>query len=170
VSCIPLVLYGEVGRLLTWELRSRRRSQIYKRGYVFRRGALVIQMFQQEQVLRDLFVLVPSLTQFSGRPKDPTTHPSARRHTMGSRGQNCVANSKHPRDAPQPINRSSPGGSAIHEGPLGSSKAGPVGLHHRHSLHNSPVNAGHHPPLLPQHPLRRSHIHPTPCQAYYLVP
>ncbi|KAI0081674.1 hypothetical protein K474DRAFT_1126891 [Panus rudis PR-1116 ss-1] len=27
-----------------------RRSQIYKRGYVFRRGALVIQMFQQEQV------------------------------------------------------------------------------------------------------------------------
>jgi mediator of RNA polymerase II transcription subunit 18 len=27
-----------------------RRSQIYKRGYVFRRGQLVIQMFQQEQV------------------------------------------------------------------------------------------------------------------------
>ncbi|CAL1700909.1 unnamed protein product [Somion occarium] len=27
-----------------------RRSQIYKRGYVFRRGALVIQMFQQEKV------------------------------------------------------------------------------------------------------------------------
>ncbi|KAJ7638572.1 hypothetical protein FB45DRAFT_1023350 [Roridomyces roridus] len=27
-----------------------RRSQIYKRGYVFRRGPLVIQMFQQEQV------------------------------------------------------------------------------------------------------------------------
>ncbi|KAJ7507476.1 hypothetical protein B0H11DRAFT_2153167 [Mycena galericulata] len=27
-----------------------RRSQIYKRGYLFRRGALVIQMFQQEQV------------------------------------------------------------------------------------------------------------------------
>ncbi|KAH7916726.1 hypothetical protein BJ138DRAFT_6235 [Hygrophoropsis aurantiaca] len=27
-----------------------RRSQIYKRGYVFRRGTLVIQMFQQEQV------------------------------------------------------------------------------------------------------------------------
>ncbi|EGO01714.1 hypothetical protein SERLA73DRAFT_103659 [Serpula lacrymans var. lacrymans S7.3] len=27
-----------------------RRSQIYKRGYVFRRGILVIQMFQQEQV------------------------------------------------------------------------------------------------------------------------
>jgi len=28
----------------------RRRSQIYKRGYVFRRGTLVIQMFQQENV------------------------------------------------------------------------------------------------------------------------
>ncbi|KAF9076479.1 hypothetical protein BDP27DRAFT_1210438 [Rhodocollybia butyracea] len=27
-----------------------RRSQIYKRGYLFRRGSLVIQMFQQEQV------------------------------------------------------------------------------------------------------------------------
>jgi len=27
-----------------------RRSQIYKRGYLFRRGGLVIQMFQQEQV------------------------------------------------------------------------------------------------------------------------
>ncbi|KZP12118.1 hypothetical protein FIBSPDRAFT_755463 [Athelia psychrophila] len=27
-----------------------RRSQIYKKGYAFRRGALVIQMFQQEQV------------------------------------------------------------------------------------------------------------------------
>ncbi|CCL99438.1 uncharacterized protein FIBRA_01456 [Fibroporia radiculosa] len=27
-----------------------RRSQIYKRGYIFRRGPLVIQMFQQEQV------------------------------------------------------------------------------------------------------------------------
>ncbi|KAJ3734380.1 hypothetical protein DFJ43DRAFT_1130638 [Lentinula guzmanii] len=27
-----------------------RRSQIYKRGYLFRRGTLVIQMFQQEQV------------------------------------------------------------------------------------------------------------------------
>ncbi|KAI0939250.1 hypothetical protein AcV5_000720 [Taiwanofungus camphoratus] len=27
-----------------------RRSQIYKRGYVFRRGILVIQMFQQEQI------------------------------------------------------------------------------------------------------------------------
>lgn len=27
-----------------------RRSQIYKRGYVFRKGALAIQMFQQEQV------------------------------------------------------------------------------------------------------------------------
>ncbi|KAK7470934.1 hypothetical protein VKT23_002349 [Stygiomarasmius scandens] len=26
------------------------RSQIYKRGYLFRRGALIIQMFQQEQV------------------------------------------------------------------------------------------------------------------------
>ena len=29
---------------------SRRRSQIYKRGYLFRKGSLVIQMFQQEQV------------------------------------------------------------------------------------------------------------------------
>lgn len=29
---------------------ARRRSQIYKRGYVFRRGPLVIQMFQQEVV------------------------------------------------------------------------------------------------------------------------
>ena len=28
----------------------RRRSQLYKRGYVFRQGSLVIQMFQQEQV------------------------------------------------------------------------------------------------------------------------
>lgn len=28
----------------------RRRSQIYKRGYLFRKGSLVIQMFQQEQV------------------------------------------------------------------------------------------------------------------------
>ncbi|KAJ8086321.1 hypothetical protein PM082_005144 [Marasmius tenuissimus] len=27
-----------------------RRSQIYKRGYLFRRGSLIIQMFQQEQV------------------------------------------------------------------------------------------------------------------------
>lgn len=31
----------------------RRRSQIYKRGYLFRRGSLVIQMFQQEQVKKD---------------------------------------------------------------------------------------------------------------------
>ncbi|KAL0070969.1 hypothetical protein AAF712_002190 [Marasmius tenuissimus] len=29
---------------------SSRRSQIYKRGYLFRRGSLIIQMFQQEQV------------------------------------------------------------------------------------------------------------------------
>jgi mediator of RNA polymerase II transcription subunit 18 len=29
---------------------SRRRSQIFKRGYLFRKGSLVIQMFQQEQV------------------------------------------------------------------------------------------------------------------------
>ncbi|KAK2466460.1 hypothetical protein APHAL10511_002102 [Amanita phalloides] len=31
-----------------------RKSQIYKRGYVFRRGALAIYMFQQEQVLRSV--------------------------------------------------------------------------------------------------------------------
>ena len=31
-------------------LSPRRRSQIYKRGYLFRKGSLVIQMFQQEQV------------------------------------------------------------------------------------------------------------------------
>jgi len=30
--------------------QSSRRSRIYKRGYVFRRGPLIIQMFQQEQV------------------------------------------------------------------------------------------------------------------------
>ncbi|KAI6034054.1 hypothetical protein BKA83DRAFT_4460572 [Pisolithus microcarpus] len=30
--------------------RANQRSQIYKRGYVFRRGPLIIQMFQQEQV------------------------------------------------------------------------------------------------------------------------
>ena len=40
------------------QLLSRRRSQIYKRGYVFRRGPLVIQMFQQEQVRRP-FVCFP---------------------------------------------------------------------------------------------------------------
>lgn len=37
------------GTLLTLDIHSRR-SQIYKRGYVFRRGNLVIQMFQQEHV------------------------------------------------------------------------------------------------------------------------
>ena len=35
-------------------LSPRRRSQIFKRGYLFRKGSLVIQMFQQEQV-RPLF-------------------------------------------------------------------------------------------------------------------
>jgi mediator of RNA polymerase II transcription subunit 18 len=32
-----------------------RRSQIYKRGYLFRRGPLVIQMFQQEQVRASIY-------------------------------------------------------------------------------------------------------------------
>ena len=35
-------------------IRCSRRSQIYKRGYVFRRGVLAIQMFQQEQVPRSM--------------------------------------------------------------------------------------------------------------------
>ncbi|KAH0839703.1 hypothetical protein J3R83DRAFT_624 [Lanmaoa asiatica] len=37
-----------------------RRSQIYKRGYAFRRGPLIIQMFQQEQVDPRTSLLIPA--------------------------------------------------------------------------------------------------------------
>ena len=43
---------GFCANLSTFAPFSRRRSQIYKRGYLFRKGSLVIQMFQQEQVRR----------------------------------------------------------------------------------------------------------------------
>ncbi|GJE84133.1 mediator of RNA polymerase II transcription subunit 18 [Phanerochaete sordida] len=47
----PCALCQVVGDALSFAsaLGYVRRSQIYKRGYVFRRGMLVIQMFQQEQ-------------------------------------------------------------------------------------------------------------------------
>jgi len=38
------------------------RSQIYKRGYAFRRGALIIQMFQQEQVDPKTSLPIPAHT------------------------------------------------------------------------------------------------------------
>ncbi|KAI9574909.1 hypothetical protein HD554DRAFT_2050954 [Boletus coccyginus] len=37
-----------------------RRSQIYKRGYAFRRGPLIIQMFQQEQVVPKTSLPIPA--------------------------------------------------------------------------------------------------------------
>ncbi|KDQ64655.1 hypothetical protein JAAARDRAFT_52604 [Jaapia argillacea MUCL 33604] len=48
----PWAVVQVIGDAVTFAsaLGYNRRSQIYKRGYSFRRGALVIQMFQQEQV------------------------------------------------------------------------------------------------------------------------
>lgn len=46
-------------RLVSTILISRRRSQIYKRGYCFRKGSLIILMFQQEQV--HYFIFLPYL-------------------------------------------------------------------------------------------------------------
>ncbi|KIK37803.1 hypothetical protein CY34DRAFT_25892 [Suillus luteus UH-Slu-Lm8-n1] len=47
----PWAIYEVVGDALSFAsaLEYVQRSQIYKRGYAFRRGALIIQMFQQEQ-------------------------------------------------------------------------------------------------------------------------
>ncbi|KAI0033348.1 hypothetical protein K488DRAFT_47977 [Vararia minispora EC-137] len=48
----PWAVVNVIGDALSFAsvLGFARRSQIYKRGYVFRRGTLLIQMFQQEQV------------------------------------------------------------------------------------------------------------------------
>ena len=57
----------------------RRRSQIYKRGYVFRRGLLVIQLFQQEQVIfatDDLPLLSLTIVQVDQKTQKPIpAHP-----------------------------------------------------------------------------------------------
>ncbi len=45
-----MIKWGVVFLMVSCFLFFRRRSQIYKRGYVFRKGTLVIQMFQQEHV------------------------------------------------------------------------------------------------------------------------
>lgn len=47
--CVFFSSYSKTSYLFVL-IGRRRRSQIYKKGYVFRRGTLVIQMFQQEQV------------------------------------------------------------------------------------------------------------------------
>ncbi|KAH9918234.1 uncharacterized protein BXZ73DRAFT_92286 [Epithele typhae] len=43
-----LTFASALGYMQVRSISAHRRSQIYKRGYVFRRGSLVIQMFQQE--------------------------------------------------------------------------------------------------------------------------
>ena len=47
---IQVRVYHLQCRLLRLMLANSRKNQIYRKGYVFRRGTLVIQMFQQEQV------------------------------------------------------------------------------------------------------------------------
>jgi len=43
-----------------------------------------------------------------GRSKDPATHPSSRRHSLGSGSQDGGTHTQHSRDAPECSNRASP--------------------------------------------------------------
>ena len=53
-------------------IRYSRKSQIYKRGYVFRRGVLAIQMFQQEQVRHLILIaLIPNPMQVDPKTQEP---------------------------------------------------------------------------------------------------
>jgi hypothetical protein len=99
-----------------------RRSQIYKRGYVFRRGSLVIQMFQQEQASHLETILLFNMYRLSelmlqGRSKDTPANPRTRRYVVGGGSQNRIARAEYTRDTTQPVGRCGAGGAAPNEGP-----------------------------------------------------
>lgn len=76
VTCRDHAWLGGYVKLSSLPYFFRRRSQIYKRGYLFRKGSLVIQMFQQEQVcspLSEVATRTYRVDWFSGSQVDPKT-------------------------------------------------------------------------------------------------
>ena len=78
----------------------RRRSQIYKRGYVFRRGPLVVQMFQQEQVSGYVAIRTNATEPYApGRSKNAEAYHSSPRHALGGGSAHSSACAQHSGDS-----------------------------------------------------------------------
>lgn len=97
----------------------RRRAQIYKNGYAFRRGHLLIQMFQQEQVsLRVETALNYQLNhsrRYLGRSSYLQAYTRTRGHAMGSGGEDCFSLAAHARKPSQSSGRSRTRSTEVYE-------------------------------------------------------
>lgn len=94
----------------------RRRSQIYKRGYVFRRGPLVIQMFQQEQVCHCQVISAKRCSVVClGRSEDAEAYNRPPRHALGGGSTYGGTCTQHSRDSSEQIHRGSSGSATTHE-------------------------------------------------------